>query len=112
MNFALETVGDVTIITLSGSNLDSTNSRDFSSDAAATVTNGGTCVIDLRHVEFVDSSGCGALLSLGRKIQEAGGQVKLCAASKPVRALFELVRLHRIFDVYNTREEALQAFRS
>jgi anti-sigma B factor antagonist len=112
VKFALETVGDVTVITLPGKNLDSSNSRDFSSDAAAAVCDGGKCVIDLRHVEFVDSSGCGALLSLGRKIQEARGQVKLCAASKPVRALFELVRLHRIFDVYNTREEALRAFRS
>jgi anti-sigma B factor antagonist len=30
--------------------------------------------------------------------------------TKPVRALFELVRMHRVFDIYNTREEALKAY--
>jgi hypothetical protein len=28
--------------------------------------------------------------------------------TKPVRTLFELVRMHRIFDIVNTREEALK----
>jgi anti-sigma B factor antagonist len=37
------------------------------------------------------------------------GQLKLFAMAKPVQALFELVRMHRIFSIYNTREEALAA---
>jgi anti-anti-sigma regulatory factor len=32
--------------------------------------------------------------------------------SKPVRALFELVRMHRIFDIYATKEEAIRAFQA
>jgi anti-anti-sigma regulatory factor len=30
--------------------------------------------------------------------------------SKQVRAVFELVRMHRIFDIYGTKEEAVHAF--
>ena len=41
-----------------------------------------------------------------------GGDLKLCNVTKPVRALFELIRMHRIFDIVNTREEAVQAFRN
>jgi anti-anti-sigma regulatory factor len=32
--------------------------------------------------------------------------------SKQVRAVFELVRMHRIFEIFGTREEAAQAFQS
>jgi anti-sigma B factor antagonist len=35
------------------------------------------------------------------------GQLLLCGMTKPVRALFELVRMHRIFSIYNSQEEAL-----
>ena len=39
-----------------------------------------------------------------------GGDLKLCAMSKQVRAVFELVRMHRIFEIYPTKEEAVRAF--
>jgi anti-sigma B factor antagonist len=37
------------------------------------------------------------------------GQLKLFAMSKPVQALFELVRMHRIFAIYNSRDDAVAA---
>jgi anti-sigma B factor antagonist len=39
-----------------------------------------------------------------------GGDVKLCGMLPQVRTVFELVRLHRIFDIYSTPEEAVRAF--
>jgi len=39
-----------------------------------------------------------------------GGDLKLCSMSKQVQALFELVRMHRIFDIYNSKEDAVRAF--
>ena len=30
--------------------------------------------------------------------------------TKPVRALFELVRMHRIFDIRGTKDEAIRSF--
>jgi len=30
--------------------------------------------------------------------------------AQPVRALFELVRMHRIFHLFNTQEAAIRAF--
>lgn len=41
-----------------------------------------------------------------------GGDLKLCSMSKQVQALFELVRMRRIFDIYATRQEAARAFQS
>jgi anti-sigma B factor antagonist len=33
--------------------------------------------------------------------------LKLCGLSKPVRALFELVRMHRIFDICDSKDDAI-----
>jgi len=69
-------------------------------------------VIDLGRLRFVDSSGLGAFISCLRKLNAKGGDLKLCGMQKPVRAVFELVRMHRIFDIYATREEAVRAFQA
>jgi anti-sigma B factor antagonist len=52
----------------------------------------------------------GVLVSCLRKMNAKGGDVKLCGMSKQVRTVFELVRMHRIFDIYGTKEEAAHAF--
>ena len=67
-------------------------------------------VLDLSRLRFVDSSGMGAMLSCLRQLSAKGGDLKLCGMSKQVRGLFELVRMHRIFEIYGTREEAVHAF--
>jgi anti-sigma B factor antagonist len=58
---------------------------------------------------FVDSSGLGALLSCLRTMNNKSGQLRLFGMAKPVQALFELVRMHRIFSIHNNRDEALAA---
>jgi anti-sigma B factor antagonist len=64
----------------------------------------------MSDVHFVDSSGLGAILSLSKRAAEAGGDVKLCEMTKPVRTLFELVRMHRILEIYSSVEEAMESF--
>jgi anti-sigma B factor antagonist len=67
-------------------------------------------ILDLGRLRFIDSSGLGAMLSCLRQLNAAGGDLKLCGMSKAVRAVFELVRMHKIFDIYGTREQAVSAF--
>ena len=89
-------------------NLDASNVKAFR-DAIQAVT--GSCkvvVLDMSALNFVDSSGLGALLSCLRAMNGKSGQLRLFGMTKPVKALFELVRMHRIFPIYNSREEALE----
>ena len=52
------------------------------------------------------------MLSCLRQVSAKGGDLKLCGMSTQVRGLFELVRMHRIFDILGTREEAVRAFQT
>lgn len=66
-------------------------------------------VLDMSQLQFVDSSGLGAILSCLRELNKRDGDLSLCGLTKPVRTLFELVRMHRVFEIFNTREEAIRA---
>ena len=109
MELTTEQVADVTIVVLPGEQLDAGNAKEFKRDIAAVLEPCSKVVFDLRELRFVDSSGLGAILSCLRQLNAKGGDLKLCEMTKPVRALFELVRMHKIFDIYVTKEQALRA---
>jgi len=90
--------------------LDASNAAEFKRDIAPVLEANTKLVLDLSRLRFVDSSGLGAFISCLRKLNAKGGDLKLCGMSKQVRAVFELVRMHRIFDIYRTKEEAVRAF--
>lgn len=110
MELTSEKAGNVTIVTLQADSLDASNTNEFKRGVGTLVEPKVKVILDLGRVQFIDSSGCGAILSYLRQLNTAGGDLKLCAVSKPVRSLFELVRMHRILDIYNTREEASKAY--
>jgi anti-sigma B factor antagonist len=90
--------------------LDASNASDFKCAVSKMIKPGARLVLDMSGIRFVDSSGLGAILSCLRLLHDQGGDLKLCNLNKPVRALFELVRMHRVFEIFNTREEALRSY--
>jgi anti-sigma B factor antagonist len=110
MEIAIDKMGDVAVAELLVEELDASNAGAFKSDIAPVLEANTKLVFDLSRLRFTDSSGLGAFISCLRKLNAKGGDVKLCGMSKQVRAVFELVRMHRVFDIFGTREEAVQAF--
>jgi anti-sigma B factor antagonist len=106
----VEMVGDVTIVTVHLEQLDASNAEDFRLDMAPVLEKARKLVLDLSRVQFVDSRGCGAILSCLKHVGEAGGDLKICCVARPVRMVFELIRLHRICEILATRDEAVRAF--
>lgn len=111
MKVTVEHVGDVSLVVLNDPTLDAGNYNEFKATLAPILAGSSKVILDISQVKFIDSSGLGSVLSCLRKMNAAGGDLKLlCGVSKPVRMFFELVRIHGIIDVLNTREEALRAF--
>lgn len=105
---------DVLIVTLQGENLDTRCILEFKDKVAHLLSTKGSVnvVFDLHQVRFIDSSGLGAFLSFLRQLNTKGGQLKLANLSPSVRSIFELVSMHKIFDCYDTVDEAVQSFKS
>lgn len=106
----IETVGDVTIVDVPYEQLDAGNADDFRNDLTPVLHDCRKLVLDLSRVQFVDSRGCGVILSCLKNVSEIGGDLKLCHVGRPVRMVFELIRLHRICEIVATREEAVRRF--
>ena len=112
MEITTEKVGDVTVATPQGEYLIASNVEDFRHDAVPVLDSGPKVLLDMSHLQFVDSSGIGAILSCLRKLSASGGELKLFGLSKPVQGVFQVTRMHRIFDIFDTRDEALRAFQA
>ncbi len=104
------TDNNVLLIELNEENLDASNAREFRDAIQLMMSECQRVVLDMSGVKFVDSSGLGALISCLRMLNSREGDFKLCAMSKSVRALFELMRIDRVFNIHNTREEAVRSF--
>ena len=112
MEIAVEKAGDVAVVEIPVEELDASNAAELKRDIGPVLEANKKVVLDLSRLRFVDSSGLGAMLSCLRQLTGRGGDLRLSGMSKPVRALFELVRMHRIFDIYGMKEEAIRAFQS
>ena len=110
MDFVVQQLNGVAIATILVDDLDAGNAGDFRRDIAPVLDANPRLVLNLSRLRFVDSSGLGAFISCLRKLNAVGGDLKLCGMSKPVRAVFELVRMHRVFDIFDTPEQAVRAF--
>jgi anti-anti-sigma factor len=67
-------------------------------------------VIDFTDTGYIDSSGLGALVSISKKVREAGGDLRLAGLNEDLRSLFELTKLDTLFAIADTRAQALAAF--
>jgi anti-sigma B factor antagonist len=67
-------------------------------------------LIDFSRTGYIDSSGLGALVSISKKVREAGGELRLAGLNEDLRSLFELTKLDTLFSIAETREQALANF--
>jgi len=64
-------------------------------------------IVDLTQLEFIDSTGLGALIGAHRRALEHGGKVRLVVADGPIARLLNITGLIRVFPVYHTLDDAL-----
>ena len=66
-------------------------------------------VFDLAHVDYIDSSGLGVLVSCMSKAKAAGGQLRVAGISDRVMKLFKMTRLDSTLRIDATVEAACSA---
>lgn len=66
-------------------------------------------VIDFSETGYIDSSGLGVLVSVSKKIREVGGELRLSGLNEDLRMLFELTKLDTLFNIADTKSEAISS---
>ena len=102
--------GDVTILSLAG-RLDLTSAsslKEASKDILANNTK--KMVLNLCEVDFINSSGLGALVSILKDVRNSQGTMKLTNLAPYVKEIFDITQLSNIFDIFPDENQALSSF--
>lgn len=111
MNLKTEANGKVMVIMVREERLDAHNSEELKLEINRLFDSGTKdLLVDLKEVRFIDSSGLGVLVSGFKNAATHQGSIKLCSLQTQVKSMFELTRLHRVFDIYQTVDEALESY--
>jgi anti-sigma B factor antagonist len=67
---------------------------------------GSRLVIDLSAIEFIDSSGLGALIAALKIARKSGGDLRIAAPTRQVCTVLELSNLDRVLRPYESVDSA------
>lgn len=109
MRLEIKKSGRVTIVRSLESRMDAKVAADFKAEIGRIVDGGNRWIVfDVSEITFVDSSGLGAIVSslkmLGRQ-----GDLVIAGAGETVLSLFKLTRMDRVFRMFATEKEAVEA---
>ncbi len=105
----IETYGEIALVTLAYDQLDAYRVEDFKRQMGPVLSRYTKVVFDMGRLRFIDSLGLGVMLFFLRELNAQGGDLKLCCIKGTVRMLLERVGMVRLFDTYETREDAVLA---
>jgi len=67
-------------------------------------------IFDFKDVTYINSFGLGVLTNLWRVVKRKNGNLKLINLQPKILRLFQLTWLTKIFEIYDSKEEALKSF--
>lgn len=105
-----EQIGNVLKITVTG-RLVAVCAEEFKQLLLSSIQNCKQILLDLSQMNYIDSSGLGAMVFAHQEISHQGGQLKIaCLQAKP-RVVFDITKVYRIFDIYDDVETAIASFK-
>jgi len=103
--------GGVTIVDLSGRIVLGEGSTGLRDLVRNLVSEGiKKILLNLRNVDYIDSSGLGELVSAFTSMRSQGGELKLLNLTKRVRALLQITKLLTVFDVTDDESTSVKSF--
>jgi anti-sigma B factor antagonist len=102
-------VGEVSVIRCTGSIVMGTESTALFELVEERLARARGVVLQLAGVDYIDSSGLGLLVRLLRRIETAHGRLALCLLPPRVALLLSTTKIHSIFEIHESKEEAIAA---
>lgn len=102
-------VGEVLVIKCQGRIVAGNEVFTLHAQVGDSIEKYGDIVLQLDEVDFIDSSGLGALVRLMQSARKKQGDVKLCGVSERIRKTLQMTGLLSQFETYDSVEEAITA---
>src|SRR5215472_5381378 len=108
MRLTLQTreVGKVTIVRCQGRIIAGEETELLRAHIVNVLRDRKSIVLHLGEVEFIDSSGIGALVRTLTSARQLRGDLKLCNVPEPIHKVLRLTSLTKLFDSHSSEERA------
>src|SRR5450830_707001 len=97
----IEKKDNIDIISFSVNKINALNIDEIREDILKVLDNSNSkVIIDLKGVEYIDSSGFGCFLSVMKAARNNYGVLKFANPEPRITELFETLHLHTVFQIY------------
>ena len=110
---AIKQQGDISMVELLDNEiLDEITINEIADTLFALVAenNPAKIVLSFVQVKHLSSMALGTLIRLNKRVDESGGQLKLCGIAKNLYEIFIITKLNKLFDIYDDEQAALASF--
>ncbi len=111
MNLSSKEIDGITVVALEGSVLGGPDATMLNDTLhKLTEKRKKKVVVDLSGVQSMNSSGLSMLITGLTTVKNAGGDLKIAAASKKIASLLVITKLSTVFELYPTVKKAIASF--
>jgi anti-sigma B factor antagonist len=111
LELSISKVESISVATLKGT-IVAGNDKDLLIAKAEELLNAGETriILDLGQVNYVDSTGIGALVHIHTTAERKGAAVKLLNLTKRIHDVLQITRLSTVFGIYSDLQKAIESF--
>ncbi|MBF0511570.1 MAG: STAS domain-containing protein [Candidatus Omnitrophica bacterium] len=110
MEIKLEKINDITLVVLNGELNMNNIYRVRETLKKILKEKKSKVLIDFDKVPFVDSSGIALLLEIVASFGKANHHICFCHVNKKILSVFEITKVHKLFNIFDSHEAALRSF--
>lgn len=111
MNFIEQKRNDVLVEVINLARATLKEADDFKTILLKAIESGERkIVVDFSQCDFVDSTFLGGLVVSLKRMTAVGGDIRLIGFRPAVRSMFELTRMHKVFEAFDNLDDALTSF--
>ena len=112
MEFNINIQGDIGVIVLKGKLMGLPHTETLNKEVKRLMNQNITkIVLDLHAVDWINSSGIGAIMRSFISVKNVVGDLRLARISNKVAEVLDLTQLYKIFKSYDTLDEAIISLR-
>ncbi len=103
---------NIDIVTFSVKKINAFISGEIQDQISRVFENAGSrVIIDLKGVEYIDSTGFGCFLSLMKTARNNYGIMKFASPQPKIMDLFKALYLYTVFEIFEDTESCIRSFR-
>jgi len=110
--FQINTANNIATLTLNSTAVSMYDNEEFKKEFSGIISKGyKNILLDLSKADYISSVVIASLIHILKQSKLQSCILKMCGLRPKVKEIFEITNLDKVFDIYQSREDAIRTFR-